>query len=258
MVARSTMGYKARRPTQEPLRKRLRELAAARVSYGYLRLHVLLRREGWKVNHKRVYRLYREEALALQRRKPKRRRSAMPRSPRSSPTVPNERWAMDFMQDVFADGGKMRVFTLVDVHTRECLALEVGRRFRGTDVAAMLSAVVAARGAPRVIQCDQGTEFTSIALDQWAYWNKVQLDFSRRGTPGDNAVCEAFNGSVRRECLSQAYFLSYVDARQALEKWKDEYNNVRPHGSLQDLSPAQFRARELNPETGSGRSEQLA
>jgi putative transposase len=112
--------------------------------------------------------------------------------------------------------------------------------------------------APRVIQCDQGTEFTSIALDQWAYWNKVQLDFSRRGRPGDNAVCEAFNGSVRRECLSQAYFVSYVDARQALEKWKADYNNVRPHSILQDLSPAHFRARELNPETVSERSQQLA
>lgn len=146
----------------------------------------------------------------------------------------------------------------VTSHTRECLAPEVGRQFRGAAVATMLSAVIAERGAPRVIQCDQGTEFTSIALDQWAYWNKVQLDFSRRGTPSDNAVCEAFNGSVRRECLSQAYFLNYVDARQALKKWKDDYNNVRPHSSLHDLSPAQCRARELTPETVSECSKQLA
>lgn len=111
---------------------------------------------------------------------------------------------------------------------------------------------------PQVIQCDQGTEFTSIALDQWAYWNKVQLDFSRRGKPGDNAVCEAFNGSVRRECLSQAYFLSYVDAQQVLEKWKDEYSNQRPHSSLQHLPPAHFRARESNPEAVSERSKQPA
>jgi putative transposase len=149
------------------------------VSYGYLRLHVLLKREGWKVNHKRVYRLYREEQLGLPRRKPKRRRSAMPRSQRRVTTAPNERWAMDFTQDVVADGGKMRVFTLVDVHTRECLALEVGRPFRGVDVAAMLSVVIAERGAPRVIQCDQGTEFTSIALDQWAYWNGVEQGATR-------------------------------------------------------------------------------
>jgi putative transposase len=235
------------------------------VSYGYLRLHVLLKREGWKVNHERVYRLYREEELGLQRRKPKRRRSAMPRSQRSVTTAPNERWAMDFMQDVVADGGKMRVFTLVDVHTRECLALEVGRQFRGVDVAAMLRVVIAERGAPRVIQCDQGTEFEELSRrSRWingrtgTEWNKVQLDFSRRARPGDNAVCEAFNGSVRRECLSQAYFLNYVDARQALKNWQEEYNNVRPHSSLQDLSPAHFRARELNPETVSERSKQLA
>jgi putative transposase len=257
-VASSTMHYKHRRPSQNPLRARLRELAAARVSYGYLRLYVLLRREGWRVNHKRVYRLYREEGLALQRRRPKRRRAAMPRSPRRETTRPNERWAMDFMQDVLADGRTVRVFTLVDAHTRECLALEAASRFRGAEVAAILSGVIAVRGKPQVIQCDQGTEFTSIALDQWAYWNQVQLDFSRRGKPGDNAVCEAFNGSVRRECLSQAYFLSYVDTQRVLENWKDEYSNHRPHSSLQDLSPAHFRARELNPEAVSERSKQPA
>lgn len=165
---------------------------------------------------------------------------------------------MDFMQDLLADGRTVRVFTLVDAHTRECLALEAAPRFRGAEVAAILSSVVRERGVPQVIQCDQGTEFTSIALDQWAYWNKVQLDFSRRGKPGDNAVCEAFNGSVRRECLSQAYFLSYVDAQQVLEKWKDEYSNQRPHSSLQHLPPAHFRARESNPEAVSERSKQPA
>jgi putative transposase len=224
------------------LRARLRELAAVRTSYGYLRLHVLLKREGWQVNHKRVYRLYREEGLGLQRRRARRRRSALARSPRAAPTRANERWAMDFMHDMLADGRTLRVFTLVDVFTRECLALEASSRFRGADVAALLSAVVADRGGPAIIQCDQGTEFTSLALDQWAYWNHVQLDFSRRGTPGDNAVCEAFNGSVRRECLSQAYFLTLDDVRRTLEDWKGDYNNQRPHSSLNNLAPAQFRA----------------
>ncbi len=194
------------RPSQEPLRRRLRELAASRVSYGYLRLHVLLRREGWTLNHKRVYRLYREEGLGLQRKRPRRRRSAVARGSQATASQPNERWAMDFMQDVLADGRTFRVFTLVDTYTRECLALEARPRFRGGEVAAILSEVIAERGAPAVIQCDQGTEFTSITMDRWAYWNRVQLDFSRRGKPGDNARCEAFNGSVRRECLAQAYF----------------------------------------------------
>ena len=213
-VARSTMAYQARRPNQEALRSRLRELAAARTSYGYLRLHVLLRREGWRVNHKRVYRLYRDEGLGLRRRRGRRRRSALVRSPRCDASSPNERWAMDFMQDMLADGRTVRIFTLVDVYTRECLALEAGVHFRGADVGDLLSSVIAVRGAPTIIQCDQGTEFTSMAVDQWAYWNHVQLDFSRRGRPGDNAVCEAFNGSVRRECLSQAYFLTLDDLRR--------------------------------------------
>jgi putative transposase len=214
--------------------------------------------KGGGLIHKRVYRLYREEGLALQRRRPKRRRSAMPRALRPETTQANERWAMDFMQDVLADGRTLRVFTLVDVHTRECLALEAAPRFRGAEVASILSSVVAERGTPQVIQCDQGTEFTPIALDQWAYWNKVQLDFSRRGKPGDNAVYEAFNGSVQRECLSQAYFLSYVDAQRSLENWKLDYSNHRPHSSLHDLPPAHFRARELTPEIVSERSKQPA
>src|SRR5258708_10502225 len=134
-------------PVQEPaLRSRLRELAAVWVSYGYLRLHVLLKREGWRVNHKRIDRLYREEGLGLQRRRPKRRRSAVPRSPRTTTTRANERWAMDFMQDVLADGRMVRVFTLVDVHTRECLALEAAPRFRGAEVADILSTVIRERG----------------------------------------------------------------------------------------------------------------
>ena len=149
---------------------------------------------------------------------------------------------MDFMHDMLADGRTVRVFTLIDAYTRECLALVAAPHFRGADVALVLSAVVAERGTPSIIQCDQGTEFTSMAVDQWAYWNNLQLDFSRRGRPGDNAVCDAFNGSVRRECLSQAYFLTLDDLRATLATWKDDYNNARPHSSLNNLAPAHFRA----------------
>lgn len=239
--ARSSAYYRHRRPKQEPLRRRLKELAEARVSYGYRRLHVLLRREGWAINSKRVYRLYREEGLMLRRRKPRRRRSAMTREPRIEVRRPNQRWAMDFMQDALADGRSFRVLTIVDVFSRECLALEARKGFRGEDVAKILSRLVERHGAPEAIQCDQGTEFTSVALDQWAYWNKVRLDFSRRGKPGDNAVNEAFNGSVRREVLSQHYFLSLLDAQQELVRWRREYNNDRPHGSLDQVSPAEYR-----------------
>jgi putative transposase len=239
--------YRPRRPRQEPLRRRLKELSEVRVSYGYRRLHVLLRREGWRINHKRVYRLYREEGLGLKRKRPKRRRSAMARQGRPEVREPNERWAMDFMQDTLASGEKLPVLTVADVFTRECLALEARRSFRGRDVTAVLSDLVLRQGQPGTIQCDQGTEFTSMAVDHWASQNAVRMDFSRPGKPGDNAANEAFNGSVRRECLSQHYLLDVEEAQRVLEIWRQDYNNERPHGSLAQLSPASFRA-SWNPQ----------
>jgi putative transposase len=195
----------------------LRELAATRVSYGYQRLTTLLRREGWRVNHKRVYRLYVEETLQLRRKRPRRRRSAVPRGPRAVATAANEVWAMDFMQDMLMDERGLRVLTLIDSHTRECLALRAGQRFAGADVVAVLEAVGATRPWPTRITVDNGTEFTSRVLDQWAYTRGVVLDFSRPGKPVDNCLIEAFNGSVRRECLSQHWFASLAEAQQILD-----------------------------------------
>lgn len=237
-VHRSLLAYRARKPPQTALRARLRELALARVSYGYLRLHTLLVREGWRVNRKRVHRLYREEGLQLRVRRPKRRRSAVPRGPRVVPTASNQVWAMDFMQDTLADGRTLRVLTLIDSHTRECLTLAVAPRFTGADVARVVGAVGALRGLPARITVDNGTEFTSKALDAWAYWNHVQLDFSRPGKPVDNCLIEAFNGSLRRECLSQHWFASLAEAQQILEAWRDDYNNLRPHTSFAHRAPA--------------------
>jgi putative transposase len=227
-------------------------MAETRVSYGYRRLHVLLRREGWTINHKRIYRLYREEGLALKRKRPKRRRSATARQGQPEVRSPNQRWAMDFMHDRLADGRLLRVLTVIDVFTREALAVEARPSFRGHDVADVLSRLRPGRGLPEVIQCDQGTEFTSMAMDHWAYWNQVRLDFSRPGTPGDNAINEAFNGSVRRECLSQHYFLSITDARKTLENWRIDYNNERPHSSLDQVPPARFRADWMSTRTRIG------
>jgi putative transposase len=137
----------------------------------------------------------------------------------------------------------VRVFTLIDLYTRECLALDARPWFTGAAVAAALAGVGATRGLPPVVQCDRGTEFTSLALDHWAHERKVTLDFSRRATPGDNALCEAFNGSVRRECLSQAYFSANLEVQAELDRWREDYNNHRPHQSLANLPPAHFRAR---------------
>jgi putative transposase len=176
----------------------------------YQRLHVLLRREGWSVNRKRVLRLYREEGLALKRTRPKRRRSAVARIAPALAQRVNERWAMDFVHDTLADGRTIRVLTVLDVYTRERVALVAQPVFRGEDVARILSLAGDARELPQTISVDNGTEFTSRSLDHWAYWNKVQLDFSRPGKPIDNAFIESFNSSLRRECLSQHYFAALL------------------------------------------------
>ena len=207
-VWRSSVRYKSRRSHQDVLRRRIRELASVRVRAGYRQVHLLLRREGWPVNKKRVYRLYSDENLTLRQRRPRRHRTAAVRLVRPRPTQANELWAMDFMHDTLASRETIRVLTAIDVCTRECVALVVARRFSGSDVAEILGSVGRARGLPARIQVDNGTEFTSRSLDHWAYWNKVELDFSRPGKPSDNAFIESFNATARRECLSQHWFMS--------------------------------------------------
>lgn len=242
-VCRSMVRYQSRRPVLEPLRQRLRELAGLRTFAGYRQLHVYLLREGWKINHKLLYRIYVEEGLGIRRRRPKRRRSAARRVDQPRPQAPNEIWAMDFMHDALADGRTMRVLTVVDTYTRECVALEAGKSFSGADVGRILEAAGKARGnLPQRIRVDNGTEFTSKALDAWAYRSRVELVFSRPGKPVDNAFAESFNATVRRECLSQHWFKSLEDAGSVLRRWRDEYNNERPHSSLGQETPAQYRA----------------
>ncbi len=240
-VARSTARYRSVRPPQDALRARIRELAGVRVRSGYRQIHVLLVREGWRVNHKRVYRLYREEGLALKARRPKRRKSAAARVQPTPPKEPNERWAMDFIHDTLESGRTTRILSVLDIHTRECLALVPRQSFRGVDVADVLSELGGVREFPERINVDNGTEFTSKALDHWAYWNGIELDFSRPGKPTDNAHVEAFHGTLRRECLSQHWFIDLEDAKRTLEAWRLDYNNHRPHSALGQLPPAQFR-----------------
>ncbi len=241
-VERSGIRYVPHGPEDRPMRARLRELAHTRPAFGHKRLHVLLRREGWIVNHKKTHRLYKAEGLQLKPRRPRRRRAVLQRAGDTLVTQPNQRWAMDFMHDTLADRRTIRIFTVVDVCTRGCVALVAAPQFRGTEVAAQLTAAGATRGTlPTVLQCDNGTEFTSTALDHWAYWNKVQLDYSRPGKPVDNCVCEAFNGSLRRECLSQHWFASLAEAQLVLDAWRQDYNDHRPHTTLGLQPPAVYR-----------------
>ncbi len=221
MMSRSVYHYRSVAADQTPLRHRIREIAATRVRYGYKRIHVVLRREGWRINHKRVYRLYKQDGLSLFERRPRRHRSASHRSPPPAHDGRSTRcWAMDFVSDQLYDGRKLRALTLVDVHTRECLAIWVDQGIRGDDVVRTLGAVVASRGKPDRIQVDNGPEFVSKALDRWAYEHGVELSFSRPGKPTDNAHIEAFNGRLRQECLNQHWFLSLHDAREKIEAWR--------------------------------------
>ncbi len=241
-VARSGVCYKSIRPMQEPLRARIREITGARVTYGYRRVHVLMRREGWKVNAKRVHRLHRDEGLALRSKKPKRRRAVQARQERPAARMPNERWSMDFMSDALSDGRKVRVPTIIDTCTRECVALDVATSFTGQKVADALTRVGVERGLPTTITVDNGTEFTSRALDHWAYRNGMKLDYTRPGKPTDNGFIESFNARVRSECLSQYYFSNIIEMKDVLNSWREDYNHHRPHSALGQRTPAEVGA----------------
>lgn len=236
----SVYQYKPKRDPQLPLCLRIKEIAGARVRYGYRRIHVLLRREGWFVNCKRVYRLYREMGLSLRLKRPKRHKSAAHRQMRLEPTAANENWSMDFVSDALFNGKRFRALTIVDTYTRECLAIEVDQGIRGEQVVAVLEGLKTFRGVPKTIRVDNGPEFISKALDRWAYESGVTLDFSRPGKPTDNAYVESFNGRFRAECLDTHWFLSLSDAREKISAWRQEYNQRRPHTSLGFKTPVEF------------------
>ena len=211
---------------------RIREIAETRVRYGYRRIHVLLRREGWLINHKRTYRIYCQEGLHLRRKRPRRHISGSRRMMRPEVGRPNACWSMDFVADSLFNGRRFRSLTIVDNYSRECLAIEAGQSLTGAEVVAVVERLVKERGKPERIQSDNGSEFISRILDKWAYDRGVTLDFSRPGKPMDNATIESFNGSYRDECLNVNWFLSMKDAREKIEKWRRDYNEFRPHSAL--------------------------
>lgn len=222
------------------LRARLRQLAEERVRWGYRRLHVLLEREGTKANHKRIYRLYRDEGLAVRRRK--RKRVAVARQPMPAPARLNDCWAMDFVSDVLASGRKFRVLNVVDTLSREALASDVDTSLSGARVVRSLETLALWRGYPARITCDNGPEFRSRALDAWAYEHRVTLDFIAPGKPIQNSVCESFNGRMRDECLNVHWWRTVEEARRGIEEYRRDYNQVRPHSSLDDRTPAAYAA----------------
>jgi len=241
MVHHSVYHYHYHRRQDKPLRERIREIAETRVRYGHWRIHTLLRREGWKDNHKRTYRVYIEEGLNLRSKRPRRNKAAAHRMERPDNTGLYECCSMDFVSDALFDGKKFRALTLVDNYSRECLAIYVGKSLKGKDVVNVLERIKKERKiVPKRIQTDNGSEFISKEMDRWAYENKVTMDYSRPGKPTDNPFVESFNGSLRDECLNAHWFLSLEDASEKIEAWRIEYNEYRPHSSLNDLTPAEF------------------
>ena len=236
---RATQRYIAKRSENILLRMRILDIAQARVRYGYKRIHVLLLREGWKINHKAVYRIYRQEGLNLRYRS-KRKRISQARLPKVDVTGINQCWAMDFMSDALFNGRRFRAFTMMDVYSRECLNIYAGSSIKGDTVVDILEALRSRRGLPERIRVDNGPEFVSKALDNWSFLNNIKLEFSRPGKPVDNAFIESFNGSLRDECLNTNWFLSIEDAQEKLEAWRLDYNQFRPHSSLDNMTPEEF------------------
>lgn len=237
MTQRSSYHYRPRGDDQAELRQRIREIAEIRVRYGYRRIHVLLRREGWQVNAKRIYRLYKDMGLQLRNKTPKRRVKAKLRSDRDEATQVNETWAMDFVHDQLATGRRLRVLTILDLFSRFSPAIDPRFSYRGQDVVQTLERVCRQIGYPKTIRLDQGSEFISRDLDLWAYHKGVILDFSRPGKPTDNAFIESFNGKFRAECLNAHWFMSLDDARTKMEEWRTDYNEVRPHSAIGNKPP---------------------
>ncbi len=241
-IHRSSVRYRSHRDSQEALRRRLRELAANRVRYGYRRLAVLLQREGWPVNAKRIYRLYCEEGLSVRSQPRKKLASRVRVTPRAAGR-PNERWSMDFISARLTTGRQFRILTVVDQFTRECVALEADISMNGSKVAAALNhARLERKALPDSITVDNGSEFSSKHLDAWAVAHNVMLAFIRPGRPVENGFIESFNGRLRDEFLNVELLFSLTDAQNKLARWRKDFNGTRPHSSLADRTPSEFAA----------------
>lgn len=240
---RMTVRYQSVR-NDDLLRERLRQLAHERRRFGYRRLHVLLRREGFIVNHKRVFRIYGEEKLTVRKRKG-RKRALGPRMPMAAALMANARWSLDFVHDQMTDGRRFRILGIVDDCTRECLGLIADTSIGGARVARELDCIIAWRGKPGSIVSDNGTELTSNAILAWAETNKVTWHYIEPGKPTQNAFMESFNGRLRDEFLNETLFRSLPHARALLEAWRKDYNTVRPHSKLGWQTPMAYASQNL-------------
>jgi putative transposase len=239
---RKTYRYASKRQGDDVLRTRLRDLASQRRRFGYRRLHILLRREGIEVNHKKLYRLYREERLTV-RKRGGRKRALGTRAPMTIPQGSNQRWSLDFVSDSLVDGRRFRILCVIDDFSRECLATVVDNSISGVRVGRELDRIAGLRGYPFMVVSDNGTELTSNAILQWQEERGVEWHYIAPGKPMQNGFVESFNGRLRDECLNEHLFTSYHHARDIIEGWRHDYNNHRPHTSLDGLTPKEFTTR---------------
>ncbi|MFZ3188635.1 MAG: IS3 family transposase [Candidatus Sulfotelmatobacter sp.] len=238
-MAVTTYRYRSLR-TDEPLRTKLVELAREKPRFGYRRLQVLLQRSGEHVNHKRLHRVYREAGLAIRRKK--RKHCVREGKPLVVRTSANQEWALDFVHDAVECGRTIRVLSVVDAYTRECLALEVDTSFASRRVTRVLEAIVAERGQPLAIRCDNGPELTSRHFLAWCVERQIELVHIQPGKPMQNGRVESFHGRLREECLNLSWFQNLFDARRKIAAWRTEYNEERPHSSLGYKTPKEFAA----------------
>ena len=241
-LSRATMRYQSQCSREEHvLKERIKDLALERRRFGYRRVHQLLRREGTQVNHKKVYRLYREAGLAVRQRK-RRKGVMLERQPLQLPASANHTWSMDFVMDALAHGRRIKCLTIVDDFTKECLDIPVAHGISGEQVVRTLECIAAFRGYPKAIRTDQGPEFTSKVLDQWAYEHGVELKLIQPGKPTQNGYIESFNGKFRDECLNEHWFRDLAHARELIGRWRVDYNECRPHSALGYQTPSEFAA----------------
>lgn len=236
---RSSVRYQSIRFGDLELRAAIRRIAGERRRFGYRRIHVMLEREGWRVNHKKLKRLYREERLQVKRRGG-RKRALGTRRPMLVPDQVNQRWSLDFVSDAFTDGRRFRVLAVIDDYSRECLALVADTSLSGQRVTRELDAIIVRRGKPKTIVSDNGTELTSMAVLKWCQDRRIEWHYIAPGKPTQNAFVESFNGSFRDECLNETLFSSLTDARHHINHWKEDYNVNRPHSSLGNLTPREY------------------
>lgn len=228
---RPTLGYQSHRSDDQGLRTRMRAIAATKRRYGCPRIYVRLRREGWRVNHKKVERIYREEGLSL-RRRVRKKSVAIPRVALPMPTEPGRCYAMDFVHDRLATGRRFKCFTMTDLCSKEAPVMEVDVSIGGPRVCRILDHLFVGRPLPEAVILDNGPEFAGMALDAWGAQHGVHLHFIQPGKPVQNAFIESFNGKFRDECLNEHWFLTLQEARVVIEAWRREYNEERTHSTM--------------------------